>query len=76
MYVYTEKIKTSATQANNYLYVTYPEYYNAVSNFSQPYVELGRDLSVIVYNIGGNVAETVVAKYPIMLKSVRIIFKL
>lgn len=72
VYVCTEKIKRSASGANNYLRETYPEYYEVVSNVSQPYIELGRDMSIIVYNIGKNIGEAIVAKYPVILQPVRI----
>lgn len=73
MYVYAEKFKTSVTGANNYLRETYPEYYEMVSNVSQPYIELGRDMSIIVYNICKNIGEVIVAKYPVIMRSVQMI---
>lgn len=65
-----DKVKLTAFNFNAYLQENYPEYHSKVVTFSEPYIDLGRDLGLVVYNAFSNAKELVIAKYPLVIEQV------
>lgn len=65
-----ESVKGGFWAADKYAQENYPEYYRKTIEFSQPYVQLSRDVGLVVYNQYVNLKEYVLGKYPIVLETV------
>lgn len=63
-------VKNNTQQVHVYLHENYPEYYGKVVTFSEPYIELGRDLFRAANTMYENTKEVVVMKYPLVLEQV------
>lgn len=59
---------------NNYAEDNFPEYYQTVVVFGEPYVQLAKDLGLVTYNFFVRSKDAVVAKYPQMIDSVSWLF--
>lgn len=48
----------------------YPEYYKKTGEILQPYVQLTKDVGLVVYNQFVNVKEYAISRYPVVLETV------
>lgn len=55
---------------NKYAEDNFPEYYQTVVVFSEPYIQLSKDLALVTYNFMVGLKESLVAKYPAIIDSV------
>lgn len=56
--------------ANKYMEDSFPEYYQTVTVFAEPYVQLSKDLVLVTYNVFVSAKEALVSKYPQLIESV------
>lgn len=57
---------------NKYAQDNFPEYYETVVVFAEPYVQLSKDLGLVTFNVLVRCKESLVAKYPAIIESVSI----
>lgn len=66
-----DSVKEGALAVDKYAQDNYPEYYKKTLEFSQPYLQLTKDIGLITYNQYVNIKEYAVKKYPLVLETVR-----
>lgn len=66
----SDKIKGALLSIDKYAQDNYPDYYKKTLEFSQPYLQLTKDMGLVAYNTFANVKEYAVEKYPIVLETV------
>lgn len=64
------KVNEGLSSANDAIREQFPEQHKAVVVFTEPYLNLGKDLGKIGWNICGNIKEVIVEKYPSVRQSV------
>lgn len=67
-----DHIKDGVSAVDKYAQDNYPEYYKKTVEFSQPYLQLTRDMGLVAYNVFVNVQEYAVEKYPVVLETVHL----
>lgn len=64
------KSKEGISWLDQYIEEKFPGYQEVALEFSEPYLSFAKNVGIVIYNVGINIKETAVEKYPYIVKSV------